>query len=139
MRLEVPSLVKWLSMWPLVCDIVVMMAFHDVFIAGLRYAFELSVRSYDEDGDAGNLSELSDPELLGIPVADTGAWHKQEHRRALKVFRWAETPGTFHNQVLYLHVAGPLMKLHYRRSFSKGRGKGPYAGRLPHPCVRFDF
>lgn len=116
--LSVPSLIKWLSVWPLICDLTVMSSFHGVFLDGLRHAFEITKARWDADdreaGDTGDLSELSDSELLGMPQAQSsGTWHRQERRRALKVVRWFETPGTYLNMLLYLHTAAPVMKLHY--------------------------
>ena len=86
-----------------------MCSFHNFFIDAIRYALDLSMEQSEQHGD---LSEISDAELLGLPQADPKAWSKQEGRRALKVLRWIESVGTLHFILLWLHVAQPVMHLH---------------------------
>ena len=103
------SSTRWLSLWSLLCDMTVMCSFHNVFIYAIRYALDLAM---DENGQHGDLSEISDAELRRLPQVDPKAWSKQEGRRALKVLRWIESPGTLHHILLWLHVAQPVMHLH---------------------------
>ena len=41
--LPAPCRTQWLSMWPLVCDLVVMASFHNVYVDALHYALQLSL------------------------------------------------------------------------------------------------
>ena len=108
--LPTPCMVKWLSLWTLVCDLIFMASFHSVLVDGLRFAFDLTVTRADDDVE---VSDLSEAEALGLPITSPEMWHRQERRRAMKVMRWIENPSTLHNLMLFLHVAGPVMKLHY--------------------------
>ena len=106
----VPSSNKWLSVWPLVSDLVFMASFHKVF----NYAFKHAVGlSQDLEVDVGERSDLSEGEVLGIQKDDHSTWHKQERRRSLKALTWVEAKTTLPNLLLFLHTVGPVMKLHY--------------------------
>lgn len=109
--LAVPSMNKWLSVWPLISDLVFMMCYHNIFIDAVRHALDIALDTSGVNGE--ELSELSEAELLGMPSGDTGSWHKQEHRRTLKVLRWLESGNTLQLLLLFLHTASPVMKLHY--------------------------
>ena len=70
------ALNKWLSVWPLVADIVFMLSCHNIFLEAFRYAL-----GYQIQDDIGDMSEISEAELLGRP-ADAAEWHKLQTRRA---------------------------------------------------------
>ena len=108
-----PCLVKWLSLWPLISDLTVMASFHSVFMEGLRYAIDACHTEKDQEGEDA-LSEMSEAELVAThPTDDKSTWHKQERRRCLKIVRFFETPGTLFKMMCYLHITGPVMRLHY--------------------------
>eukprot|EP00974_Lingulodinium_polyedra_P038639 3702832-Lingulodinium_polyedra.AAC.1 len=56
--LPTPCRTKWLSMWPLVCDFVVMASFHNVYVDAVRYALQFSFEG-ESPGDEEGLSDLS--------------------------------------------------------------------------------
>ena len=118
-----PSAIKWLAVWPLICDLVPMGSIHTVFLDAVRFALDLTIDDHNDlDGD---MSEMSEAEMLGVPAEDNDAWHRRERRRALKALRWIETRGTLHRMMLFLLTTGPVMKLHY--SLFKYAQHSPFA------------
>ena len=105
--LSVPALNKWLSLYPLACDLVFMLSFHRVFLDALVYALK---RTTVEQED---LSGFSEGETLGAPQDDQGFWHKQERRRALKALGWIEDRATYQALMLFVHSTGAVIYLHY--------------------------
>ena len=104
--LAIPSLNKWLSMWPVISDIVVMASFHNTLRETLRYVAELEF-----DADLPDWEDLSDGERLGQPSKES--WHKQARRRAVKTLRWVQDQCTLPKLLLHLLATGPVMRLHY--------------------------
>jgi hypothetical protein len=64
----VPSSNKWLSVWPLASDLVFMASFHKVFNYAYKHAVGLS---QDLEVDVGEMSDLTEGEVLGIQKTTT--------------------------------------------------------------------
>ena len=101
--LSVPSMNKWLSVWPLLCDLVLTGSFHRVFVDATRLTLG---ETLEEDMVEDSVSET---ELLGA----SQDWHRQERRRAAKVLRWVEAKGTHSKSMMFVHLVSPILKLHY--------------------------
>jgi hypothetical protein len=108
--------------WPLVCDLVMMRSFHNVFMEALQYG--AGIVTLD---DAEELSEISETELL-LPSTISGAYRKEENRRNKKALRWLQDPRSLFCLMVFLHVAVNVMELHwslfkYAQSAPYGRNK----------------
>ena len=114
-----PALNKWLSMWPLLSDVVAMMCFHKVFLAALDAACNVTST---EQGQLGELSEFSEGERVG--VLSEAAWVKRERRRDLKLMRWLPQASSQFKGMVFLLVASRIMRLHF--SFFKHAQEAPY-------------
>ena len=101
-----PAINKWLSVYPLVCNVITMQAFHGLFLFALRYACNVQC---DED-DA--LSDFSDGERIGS--LSKSAWTKQERRRELKALAWAESKSAKFSSMLFGKLGTKVMRLHYK-------------------------
>ena len=101
--LSVPSMNKWLSVWPLLCDLVLLGSLHRVFVDALRLTLG---ETLEEDMAEDSVSET---ELLGA----SQDWHRQERRRAAKVLRWVEDKAAHAKSMMFVHLVSPVLKLHY--------------------------
>ena len=112
---------KWLSVWQFLNSIVLMMAFHRVFVNAWRRATKVSA----EDDDTS--SNTSDDEKLGI-VASGQAWHRREGRRDLKALSWIERESALFKVMLFLEAAAPVTSLHaffFKHAHSAPFGEKP--------------
>ena len=109
--LLVPSLIKWLSVWPVTADIVFGLSFHMLLRDGVRHAFAKDAAIDDARHHGDDL--LSEGELLGAPLNESAFNIKQKRKRGAKSSRWVSDPSTYPFLLIYLIVAGLVMKLHF--------------------------
>jgi hypothetical protein len=95
-----------------------MRSFHTVFLEALRFAVGSSP-------DVDNLSEISEAELL-LPASESGAYRKQESRRALKGVQWIESPDSHFNLMLLLLLGSAIMEMHF--AFFKHASQARWSG-----------
>ena len=103
-----PAQNKWFTVWQLLNNLVLMMAFHKVFVRAWRRASKVS----DEESEmCEGLSDFSESEKLGIESAE--AWHRRERRRDLKVLQWVEHRTSLFKVLLFLYVSSKVTALHF--------------------------
>ena len=100
-----PAENKWLSVYPMMCSLVGMMAFHSVFKQAIRQACLV------EGNGVQDVSDISDSELVGRVTAE--GWFRQERRRDLKIARWMEHPDAQFHAILFVTVTSAIMRLHF--------------------------
>ena len=111
-----PAQNKWFTVWQLFNSLVLMMAFHKVFVRAWRQASRVDAGEDDE------VSDFTESEKLGIDSAEN--WHRRERRRDLKVLQWIERKFSFFKGMLFLYVSGKVTALHFH--FFKDAHVAPY-------------
>jgi hypothetical protein len=113
-----PAENKWNSVYPIVRQLLFETCFHNVLVSALRHACNVV------NEDLGDLSELSDGDLIGS--LSSQGWKKREARRELKALAFFENPASRFVYGLFLFVARFIMRLHY--TFFRHSQQTPFLG-----------
>ena len=101
-----PAENKWLSVWPLLCDLSVHLCFYGMIRRGFRLACGVE---RDEDKD---LSPFDEGEIVGNLTKE--AFLKRERRREMKGLTWLESDESRFRILLFVTLAKRVMRLHFK-------------------------